>query len=151
MRIGAFSDSHGDISFAERFYDRISPLDIVIHLGDYASDGIKLGKLFSCPVFSVRGNCDYRSAEPLERQLNLSGKRFLLMHGHQYNSFINIMYHGEEVHADLVLYGHTHIPDLSADGHRLFLNLASKAVLLQSFSLFCRCVQQDASAFFSLD
>ena len=125
MRIGVFSDSHGDISSAKRFYDKISPLDLVIHLGDYASDGEKLGKLFSCPSFVVRGNCDYLSSEPSERQLDLGGKRILLMHGHQYYSFSSILYHGEEVHADLVLYGHTHIPDLSADGPRLFLNPGS--------------------------
>ena len=46
MRIGVFSDSHGDISFAKRFFDRLSPLDCILHLGDYASDGEKLSKLF---------------------------------------------------------------------------------------------------------
>ena len=36
-----------------------------------------------------------------------------------------LLYRGEEVHADMVLYGHTHVPDLSADGPRLLLNPGS--------------------------
>ena len=115
MRIGVFSDSHGDISYARRFFDRLAPLDCIFHLGDYASDGEKLSKLFGCPLYAVRGNCDYRSGEPLERQVDLGGKRFLLLHGHQYYSYSSLLYRGEEVHADMVLYGHTHMPDLSAD------------------------------------
>ena len=127
MRIGVFSDSHGDISNARRFYDRLAPLDCLFHLGDYAADGEKLAKLFDCPVYAVRGNCDFRSDEPMERQVDLGGKRFLLLHGHQYYSLSALLYRGEEVHADMVLYGHTHVPDLSADGPRLLLNPGSLA------------------------
>ena len=125
MRIGVFSDSHGDISTAKRFFDSLSPLDCLFHLGDHAADGEKLGKLFSCPVYAVRGNCDYRSGEPLERVVDLEGKRFLLLHGHQYYYADALFYRGEEVHADMVLYGHTHMPDLCADGPMLLLNPGS--------------------------
>lgn len=125
MRIGVFSDSHGDVSAARRFYDSLAPLDCLFHLGDCTPDGEKLSKLFTCPVYAVRGNCDYRSDAPLERQVDLGGKRFLLLHGHQYYSFSALLYRGEEVHADMVLYGHTHMPDLSADGPRLLLNPGS--------------------------
>ena len=62
---------------------------------------------------------------PPERQVDLGGKRFLLLHGHQYYSFSALLYRGEEVHADMVLFGHTHVPDLSADGPRLILNPGS--------------------------
>ena len=125
MRIGVFSDSHGDISAARRFFDSLAPLDCLFHLGDYAADGDKLSKLFACPLYAVRGNCDYRSDTPLERQVDLGGKRFLLLHGHQYYYMSALMYRGEEVRADMVLYGHTHVPDLSADGARLLLNPGS--------------------------
>lgn len=125
MRIGVFSDSHGDISSARRFYDSLAPLDCLFHLGDYAADGAKLSKLFSCPAYAVRGNCDFRSDEPPERIVDLGGKRFLLLHGHQYYYADALLYRGEEVHADMILYGHTHVPDLSADGPRLILNPGS--------------------------
>ena len=125
MRIGVFSDSHGDISPAKRFFDRLSPLDCIFHLGDFAADGEKLAKLFNCPVYAVRGNCDYRSGESLERVVDLGGKRFLLTHGHQYYFTDALLYRGEEVRADMVLYGHTHVPDLGADGARLILNPGS--------------------------
>lgn len=125
MRIGVFSDTHGDISAAKRFFHSIAPLDYLFHLGDYAADGDKLAKLFVCPIYAVRGNCDYRSDAPLERQVDLGGKRFLLLHGHQYYAMSSLLYRAEEAHADMVLYGHTHIPDLSADGPRLLLNPGS--------------------------
>ena len=125
MRIGVFSDTHGDISAARRFFDSLAPLDYLFHLGDNAADGDKLAKLFACPVYAVRGNCDYRSDAPLERQVDLGGKRFLLLHGHQYYAMSSLLYRAEEVHADMVLYGHTHMPDLSADGPRLLLNPGS--------------------------
>ena len=125
MRIGVFSDSHGDISAARLFFGSLAPLDCLFHLGDYAADGEKLSKLFSCPVYSVRGNCDYRSDMPLERQVDLGGKRFLLVHGHQYYAWNALLYRGDEVRADMVLYGHSHMPDLSADGARLILNPGS--------------------------
>ena len=125
MRIGVFSDSHGDISAAKRFFESLAPLDCLFHLGDYATDGEKLAKLFSCPAYAVRGNCDYRSDKPLEQIVALGGKRFLLLHGHQYYYMDALFYRGEEVHADMVLYGHTHMPDLSADGPRLLLNPGS--------------------------
>lgn len=125
MRIGVFSDSHGDISNAKRFFKRLAPLDCLFHLGDCVPDAEKLSKLFGCPVYAVRGNCDYRSDVPPERQVDLGGKRFLLLHGHQYYSFSALLYRGEEVHADMVLFGHTHVPDLSADGPRLILNPGS--------------------------
>ena len=125
MRIGVFSDTHGDISHARQFFDSLAPLDCIFHLGDYAADGQKLAKLFACPVYAVRGNCDFRSDEPSERVVDLGGKRFLLLHGHQYYYTDALFYRGEEAHADMVLYGHTHMPDLSADGPRLLLNPGS--------------------------
>ena len=125
MRIGVFSDSHGDVSAAKRFFDSLAPLDCLFHLGDYAADGTKLAELFSCPVYAVRGNCDYRSDLPSELVVDLGGKRFLLLHGHQYYYMDALFYRGDEVRADMVLYGHTHVPDLSADGARLLLNPGS--------------------------
>lgn len=125
MRIGVFSDTHGDISYARRFYESLAPLDCLFHLGDCVPDGQRLSKLFSCPVYAVRGNCDFRTEEPLERLVELGGKRFLLLHGHQYYVFSSLLYRGEEVRADMVLYGHTHVPDLGADGPRLLLNPGS--------------------------
>ena len=125
MRIGVFSDTHGDITNARRFYDSLAPLDHLFHLGDCVPDGQKLAKLFSCPVYAVRGNCDFGGEEPLERVVDLGGKRFLLLHSHQYYFQQALLYRGEEVRADMVLYGHTHVPDLSADGARLLLNPGS--------------------------
>lgn len=145
MRIGVFSDTHGDISNARRFYESLAPLDCIFHLGDCVPDGQKLAKLFSCPVFAVRGNCDFRTEEPLERVVDLGGKRFLLTHGHQYYFQHALLYRGEEVHADMVLYGHTHMPDLSADGARLLLNPGSLSRPRGGFTESCALILIDGN------
>ena len=125
MRIGVFADSHGDISPARLFLPLLGQLDALFHLGDHAADAPKLGKLFDCPVYAVRGTCDFGAADPLELTVNLEGKRFLLLHGHQYYARESLLYRAEEVGADMLLYGHSHVPELSADGARLILNPGS--------------------------
>ena len=77
--------------------------------------------------------------------MDLGGKRFLLVHGHQYYSFSSLLYRGEEVHADMVLYGHTHMPDLSADGARLLLNPGSLSRPRGGFTESCALILIDGN------
>lgn len=125
MRIGVFSDSHGDISPALRLQKELGHLDCLFHLGDYAADAQKLQAIFDCPCYGVRGNCDFGSSAPLQQLVVLGGKRFLLLHGHQFYDRTSLLYLAEQQQADMALYGHTHVPELSADRARLILNPGS--------------------------
>ena len=115
MRILIVSDSHGRSFYLERAILNVSPMDYIIHLGDIEGEEEYLRDIAPCPVFIVAGNNDFFSREPKEELIQLGNYRILLTHGHKYN-----VYGGAEVlkkvardnGADIVMYGHTHIPNL---------------------------------------
>ncbi len=113
-RILVFSDTHGDYGEALDIFDRILGVTGVIHLGDYVKDAEKIENyVYPVPVYFVSGNNDYMSPFPSEKIIELGGKRIFLTHGHRYVSYSDIsrlITEGERQKADIVLYGHTHIP-----------------------------------------
>lgn len=113
MKILVLSDSHGDIASMQAAYSREQP-DITIHLGDNTADGAELKKLFpEMKLCAVKGNCDYVSRHPTLARLELEGKRILYTHGHAFhvkNGYTTLVIAGKEARADVILFGHTHIP-----------------------------------------
>ena len=113
MKILVFSDSHNKLSTMEQAVARHSPGHI-LHLGDHEQDAKHLAKTYShIPVQFVRGNCDLPSATPLLLECTIAGRRILLTHGHRYNvkaGYAAIYHMGQAAGADLLLFGHTHIP-----------------------------------------
>jgi len=113
VTILVFSDSHGEIDRMANMVEQIS-LDFICHLGDYAEDTKALGKRFpDLPLHPVRGNCDVLSKTPDLKELKIGGKTILLTHGHRYHvkeSYDALCTMGHCTGADLVLFGHTHIP-----------------------------------------
>jgi len=89
--------------------------DYVLHLGDMCEDCHRLEDMFPRKlIVCVKGNNDYfDKSYPLERCFELGGKRIFMCHGHKYNvksSLISLVYRAKEQGADIVLYGHTHLP-----------------------------------------
>ncbi|WP_256593134.1 metallophosphoesterase family protein, partial [Pseudomonas sp. 2822-15] len=63
-------------------------------------------------VISVKGNCDFGNF-PEEIIQDVKGTRFFVGHGHLLNvkmTEMNLIFKGEEVGANVVCFGHTHIP-----------------------------------------
>ena len=115
MKILVLRDTHGYLENAENIIDKIgTKMEAIIHLGDYENDVAVLKKKYPFLTFySVRGNNDYSSKTPEELMLRMGGKRLLLTHGHKqrvYYNFYTISCWAEEQQADIVLFGHTHIP-----------------------------------------
>ena len=117
MRFLVCSDSHGRVSslidMLERAHTRRFPADAVFFLGDGLRDLAYLSDA-GLPIFRVAGNCDlFRTDAPDEELLTFDGYRILLTHGDRYS-----VKSGEErliaaaagKNADIVLYGHTHVP-----------------------------------------
>lgn len=125
MRIGVFSDTHGDLSPLFSLKERLAPLDAVFHCGDFAEEARDIGAFFHCPYYAVKGNCDYYCDEPLEKLVTLGGKTFLLVHGHTCTGELSLVYKGQMAHADAVLFGHSHIPYESWHEGILLLNPGS--------------------------
>ena len=88
--------------------------DCILHLGDYSSDSLHLRELFpTIQVYGVRGNCDMTSGEPLTEEFILGGKRFFMTHGHLFKvkqGYESIVKAGLSRRADILLFGHTHVP-----------------------------------------
>jgi putative phosphoesterase len=112
MRVLIFSDSHGEtenmISAA-----RIYAPELAIFLGDGLRDFESFCRRFPrLPTESVRGNCDYLSQSPEQRELQLGDLRLLLCHGHRYGvkrDLSLLSRKARSLSADIALFGHTHV------------------------------------------
>lgn len=115
MRILVFSDSHKSVEPCARVIENIIGVDMVLHAGDHASDCAELEKMFPEIEFHyVPGNCDF-SALSSEQIIDVAGKRIFLTHGHGYAvkfdaDYYTIINKGASENADLVVFGHTHVP-----------------------------------------
>lgn len=115
MKILVLSDTHGHLERAEHILRRIGgQMDMVFHLGDYDLDAKALQRAFpQLPFHFVRGNNDFSMQTPDKKLVRAEGKLFLLTHGHKQRVHWNpdtIAYWAEEQGADIVLFGHTHVP-----------------------------------------
>lgn len=120
MKIVVISDSHGHSSRIEEVLKRqVKPFRVVF-LGDGLADILKAKNSFPDIEFDiVCGNCDSLSEYPdvkTEKLVECEGVRFLLMHGHTHHVKFSVYHaaeHAEELGADVLLYGHTHVMDNS--------------------------------------
>ena len=115
MRVGVFSDSHGDHEALDELLERMGALDAVCFLGDVARDAEHLReRLAAMPnqpvLYAVRGNNDYYSTctLPWDLLIELGGVRIYMTHGHRLVSLMNLAYKAQECGAQVALFGHTH-------------------------------------------
>ena len=128
MKIIIFSDSHRELDGMRTVIAQEKP-DYVFHLGDHDTDAEALMREYdTLPIVTVRGNCDGWSDTPKTRVFNLGGKRFFLCHGHTLGvkeGYLRATYAALEQKADVLLFGHTHIPCCACEetepGQRLYL------------------------------
>lgn len=113
LKIAVIGDTHGRI---EKICRELKSLkaDQIFFTGDFINDAKRISyHLGGVILHAVAGNCDIFESGPAERIVDLAGKRFYLVHGHQYGvkSGVNSLYYrGLELGADVILFGHTHIP-----------------------------------------
>lgn len=127
MKIIVFSDSHGNLRSARKVLDFVGGVDIIFHLGDNVRDAVKIQQMVSCPVKYVKGNTDFVEA-PIEINEEICGKVFFVTHGHSYGIKSNLnrlFYAAQEKKADVVLFGHSHVPYGKEVNEILFLNPGS--------------------------
>ena len=125
MKILVLSDSHGNISAMQRCVEEVQPHH-VLFLGDCLRDAEHLREYYpALPMDTVPGNCDWGSLDEPERLIELGGIRILMMHGHTRNvkySGMSAYYAAKEMGADILLYGHTHVPLVDYDGTLYTMN-----------------------------
>ena len=149
------SDSHGSRQSMADIVRKEAP-DIIYHLGDYIRDSQWLrSEFFHIPVFGVVGNCDYGSVGPERIVDEIEGVRIFACHGHRQNvkyGLLSLEMAAREEHADLCLFGHTHVRYLDDEGEVTLLNPGScgaatptyAIVLLQNGRAECKlCIGGD--------
>ena len=113
MKLLVISDSHGNYARALKAHELAGPVDLIVHLGDGAEDARLMEELLEVPVHRVAGNCDLGSRLPSELILECGGCRILLTHGNRLSvksGLTLLRKRGAELGAQVVLYGHTHLP-----------------------------------------
>jgi len=120
MKILVMSDSHGDTDSMLLAIRRTIP-ELILHLGDHDDDCDLTRAMFpQIPIRSVRGNCDAWSNNQDEEIFSLDGKLLFMTHGHLYGvktGTETIVGAAKAKGADVLLFGHTHIPCYeTADG-----------------------------------
>lgn len=132
MKILVLSDSHNH-------YERVREA-VLLHpdakacffLGDGASDAEALSVEFPrLPLYIVHGNCDMGSFQPAEGIVPMDGNLIFYTHGHLYQAKLGLgglCQAAIRSGANIVLYGHTHMPrhDFFQDIH--FFNPGSLAM-----------------------
>lgn len=114
MNLLVFSDSHRSLSGMYTAIDRHKPQQ-VIHLGDLMEDAEEVAEHYpKLPFCLVPGNCDgWGAATPVKKQITLEGTSILLSHGHRWNvksGYDAAIADARAVGADILLFGHTHVP-----------------------------------------
>lgn len=113
QKILIVSDSHGRCDCLEQAYQRVKPVDLLIHLGDLEGDEEYIRALVDCETVMVSGNNDYFSGLPRECMIEIGGYQVMLSHGHHYGvnyGTETIKEVARENGANIVMFGHTHRP-----------------------------------------
>ncbi len=122
MKLLVVSDIHGRYERLIDLMELHADADALVFLGDGVRDLYRAGaNLYPFTIYAVKGNCDVSSVfvsdgskdAPSELTFTLDGFRFYAIHGHTKavkSSLTNAICAAVEKGADVLLYGHTHIP-----------------------------------------
>jgi uncharacterized protein len=118
--IGIISDTHGLLR--SEALDNLKDSDLILHGGDVGSEEILARLSDIAPVFTVRGNVDYQPwCDRLPPSLFLRLSELNVFMVHDISGWSN--YQSERV--DLVVYGHSHRPEVKEQGGVVFINPGS--------------------------
>lgn len=113
MKIGVLGDSHRNKEDIDRAIERLKEVDLIIHTGDMITDAQYITDKYHIQVVGVKGNCDIYNKGQEEIICEIGSKRIYVCHGHQYgvkSTLRIIASKGKAQNADVVIFGHTHIP-----------------------------------------
>ncbi len=137
MKILVVSDSHGFEGNLRKVIERVEPIDMLIHLGDFESGEDRIKKMVNCDAHMVPGNNDYAPHLDRDKVVSIAGHRIFLTHGHKYGVYYGLygLYDkAKENNCDVVLYGHTHIPKINYMDDITFVNPGSISLPRQNYT-----------------
>ncbi|KAB3529615.1 metallophosphoesterase [Alkaliphilus pronyensis] len=119
-------DTHSQFEATEAINKHMKDVDLILHTGDNYKDINHIEGLYNIKIIGVKGNCDWYGKD--EEIVLINDKKIFICHGHQYNvktSLNNIFYKGKEINADVVIFGHTHVPYYIKEKDLIVLNPGS--------------------------
>lgn len=128
MKILIVSDTHRYNENYLHVLKSVAPVDMVVHCGDIEGSEYIIEESAGCPVYMVRGNNDFFSELPREKEFNIGKYKVWLTHGHTYyTSMSNEILKQEAVArgVDIVMYGHSHRPVVDIDDEIIAVNPGS--------------------------
>ncbi|MCL2210103.1 MAG: YfcE family phosphodiesterase [Treponema sp.] len=131
------SDTHGCLSALRAvltWANNHMPPNDTIACAAFAGDGVSdLSQAsnaagFSCEWKFIRGNNDYNHSVPDISVFDFNSHLFFMCHGHRhslYSGYHALLNSGKNNNADVVIFGHTHVPYLKRVGGILIVNPGS--------------------------
>ncbi|MBH1940493.1 metallophosphoesterase [Mobilitalea sibirica] len=135
MKVLIVSDTHGRNHHLLKTIERVSPIDLMIHLGDYEGGEEYIRSIATYPIELVSGNNDFFNGLPKEKMIQIGKYKVMITHGHRYgvNSDItSIKEAAKRNQADIVMFGHTHVPLIDLSGDVWAINPGSLSLPRQS-------------------
>jgi putative phosphoesterase len=128
MKVLIVSDTHGKDEHLYKTIQKVSPIDLMIHLGDYGGNEEYIKSIAPCPVEMISGNNDVFNELPKEKVIEIGNYTVLLTHGNRYGVYFNthqIKEAAKKKQADIVMFGHTHVPRIDLEGSVWAINPGS--------------------------
>ncbi len=130
MKLVVFSDSHGQTDEMRLVLTNEKDVDMVLHTGDFGMDldFVMKSMKSKIPYKRVRGNCDYSSPAPESLLFEAEGVKILMHHGSGLGvkrSLNKIDYYARQQGADIMIFGHSHLPLIKNMGDLYLLNPGS--------------------------
>jgi putative phosphoesterase len=124
MRIGVISDTHGKLH--PRVIEVFANVDAIIHAGDAGGEHVLEALRRIAPVTFVRGNNDDASGYDVVR-VTIGGVRFLVTHilPRPADPGEHVVRSLRREPADVVVFGHSHLPHDEVIGRVRYFNPAS--------------------------
>lgn len=135
MKILIISDTHGRNQNYLRVLQQVSPIDMLIHLGDFQGSEEFIEASVSCRKEFVSGNNDFFNGLPKDKVIQIGKYSVLLTHGHRFGVYYGISDIREAAvrnNADIVMFGHTHVPMIKFDDGMWFINPGSLSLPRQN-------------------
>ena len=113
MKYLIISDTHSSTYYLNKVLEKVGHIDGLFHMGDF--DGLQesIKETVDCDTYMVRGNNDFFSNLERELLVELGPYRIFMTHGHKYGvnyGLDRIVRVGQEMAANIVMFGHTHRP-----------------------------------------
>lgn len=122
LTIGLISDTHGLVR--PEVFDALAGVDLILHAGDVGPAEVLIELATIAPVRAVWGNTDAPGRTDLVERIDemFEQVRVVVTHGHEIGSPNPPRLVGAYMHADVIVYGHTHQQLITRAARRIVIN-----------------------------